>query len=176
MKTRAIRLYGANDLRLEEFELPPIASDEILAKVVTNSICMSDHKAAEQGASHKRVPNDIDKNPIMLGHEFCGEIVEVGEKWKSKFKVGSRFSIQPALNYQGTLDAPGYSFRYIGGDATYVVIPHQVMELDCLLPYEGDAFFLGSLAEPVSCVVGTFHAMYHTTNGRYVHEIGRAHV
>jgi threonine dehydrogenase-like Zn-dependent dehydrogenase len=172
MKTRAIRLYGANDLRLEEFELPPIASDEILAKVVTNSICMSDHKAAEQGASHKRVPNDIDKNPIMLGHEFCGEIVEVGEKWKSKFKVGSRFSIQPALNYQGTLDAPGYSFRYIGGDATYVVIPHQVMELDCLLPYEGDAFFLGSLAEPVSCVVGTFHAMYHTTNGSYVHVMG----
>ncbi len=172
MKTRAIRLYGANDLRLEEFELPPIASDEILAKVVTNSICMSDHKAAEQGASHKRVPNDIDKNPIMLGHEFCGEIVEVGEKWKSKFKVGSRFSIQPALNYQGTLDAPGYSFRYIGGDATYVVIPHQVMELDCLLPYEGNAFFLGSLAEPVSCVVGTFHAMYHTTNGSYVHDMG----
>jgi threonine dehydrogenase-like Zn-dependent dehydrogenase len=172
MKTRAIRLYGANDLRLEEFELPPIASDEILAKVVTNSICMSDHKAAEQGASHKRVPNDIDKNPIMLGHEFCGEIVEVGEQWKSKFKVGSRFSIQPALNYQGTLDAPGYSFRYIGGDATYVVIPHQVMELDCLLPYEGDAFFLGSLAEPVSCVVGTFHAMYHTTNGSYVHDMG----
>ncbi len=172
MKTRAIRLYGANDLRLEEFELPPIASDEILVKVVTNSICMSDHKAAEQGASHKRVPNDIDKNPIMLGHEFCGEIVEVGEQWKSKFKVGSRFSIQPALNYQGTLDAPGYSFRYIGGDATYVVIPHQVMELDCLLPYEGDAFFLGSLAEPVSCVVGTFHAMYHTTNGSYVHDMG----
>lgn len=172
MKTRAIRLYGVNDLRLEEFELPPIAQDEILAKVVTNSICMSDHKAAEQGANHKRVPNDIEKNPIMLGHEFCGEIVEVGEKWKSKFKVGSRFSIQPALNYQGTLDAPGYSFRYIGGDATYVIIPHQVMELDCLLPYDGEAFFLGSLAEPVSCVVGTFHAMYHTTNGSYVHDMG----
>ncbi|MFA6905272.1 MAG: zinc-binding dehydrogenase, partial [Sphaerochaeta sp.] len=172
MKTRAIRLYGVNDLRLEEFELPKIAEDEILAKVITNSICMSDHKAAEQGPNHKRIPKDIDKNPIMLGHEFCGEIVEVGAKWQSKFKVGSRFSIQPALNYKGTLDAPGYSFPYIGGDATYVIIPHQVMELDCLLPYEGDAFFLGSLAEPVSCVVGTFHAMYHTTNGSYVHQMG----
>ena len=172
MKTRAIRLYGVNDLRLEEFELPPIAEDEILAKVITNSICMSDHKAAEQGPNHKRIPKDIDKNPIILGHEFCGEIVEVGEKWQSKFKVGSRFSIQPALNYKGTLDAPGYSFPYIGGDATYVVIPKQVMELDCLLPYDGDAFFLGSLAEPVSCVVGTFHAMYHTTNGSYVHQMG----
>ncbi|AEV30354.1 theronine dehydrogenase-like Zn-dependent dehydrogenase [Sphaerochaeta pleomorpha str. Grapes] len=172
MKTRAVRLYGVNDLRVEEFELPPIKEDEILAKVITNSICMSDHKAAEQGASHKRVPDDVATNPIILGHEFCGEIVEVGKKWAGKFKSGSRFSIQPALNYQGTLDAPGYSFRYIGGDATYIVIPHQVMELDCLLPYEGDAFFLGSLAEPVSCIVGTFHAMYHTNAGSYVHEMG----
>ncbi len=172
MKTRAIRLYGVNDLRLEEFELPPIAEDEILARVTTNSICMSDHKAAEQGASHKRVPNDVAEHPIMLGHEFCGEIVEVGKKWQDKFNVGFRFSIQPALNYNGTLDAPGYSFPYIGGDSTYVVIPHQVMELDCLLPYDGDSFFLGSLAEPVSCVVGTYHAMYHTTNGSYEHKMG----
>jgi threonine dehydrogenase-like Zn-dependent dehydrogenase len=172
MKTRAVRLYGVNDLRVEEFELPPIKEDEILAKVVTNSICMSDHKAAEQGASHKRVPNDVAANPIILGHEFCGEIVEVGKKWAEKFKSGQRFSIQPALNYEGTLDAPGYSFKYIGGDSTYVVIPHQVMELDCLLPYDGEAFFLGSLAEPVSCIVGTYHAMYHTTAGSYVHEMG----
>jgi threonine dehydrogenase-like Zn-dependent dehydrogenase len=172
MKTRAVRLYGVNDLRVEEFELPPIKEDEILARVITNSICMSDHKAAEQGASHKRVPDDVASNPIILGHEFCGEIVEVGKKWAGKFKSGSRFSIQPALNYQGTLDAPGYSFKYIGGDSTYIVIPHQVMELDCLLPYEGDAFFLGSLAEPVSCIVGTFHAMYHTNAGSYVHEMG----
>lgn len=172
MRTRAVRLYGVNDLRLEEFELPQIGEDEILARVITNSICMSDHKAAEQGASHKRIPNDVATNPIILGHEFCGEIVEVGKKWQDAFKVGNRFSIQPALNYKGTLDAPGYSFSYLGGDATYVVIPHQVMELDCLLPYEGDAYFLGSLSEPVSCVVGTYHAMYHTKNGSYVHQMG----
>ena len=172
MRTRAVRLYGVNDLRLEEFELPQIGEDEILARVITNSICMSDHKAAEQGASHKRVPDDVATNPIILGHEFCGEIVEVGKKWRDTFKVGNRFSIQPALNYRGTLDAPGYSFSYLGGDATYVVIPHQVMELNCLLPYEGDAYFLGSLSEPVSCVVGTYHAMYHTKNGSYVHQMG----
>ena len=172
MKTRAVRLYGKNDLRIEEFELPAIKEDEILAKIVTNSVCMSDHKAAEQGPDHKRIPQDVDKNPIILGHEFCGEIVEVGKKWENKFSVGSKFSIQPALNYHGTLDAPGYSYQFIGGDATYVVIPQEVMALDCLLPYKGDAFFLGSLAEPVSCIVGTYHAMYHTTNGSYVHEMG----
>ena len=171
MKTRAVRLYGKNDLRIEEFELPTIKDDEILAKIVTNSVCMSDHKAAEQGADHKRIPKDIDKNPIILGHEFCGEIIEVGTVWKEKFAVGSKFSIQPALNYKGSLAAPGYSYQHIGGDATYVIIPSEVMELNCLLPYNGDAFFLGSLAEPVSCIVGTYHAMYHTTNGSYVHEM-----
>lgn len=172
MKTRAVRLYGKNDLRIEEFELPAIKDGEILARIITNSICMSDHKAAEQGAEHKRIPKDVAVNPIILGHEFCGEIVEVGEKWAHKFSSGDRFSIQPALNYKGSLDAPGYSYHFIGGDATYIVIPEEVMELDCLLTYEGDAFFLGSLAEPVSCIVGTFHAMYHTTNGSYIHEMG----
>ena len=172
MKTRAARLYGVNDIRVEEFELPAIKDNEILAKVITNSICMSDHKAAEQGASHKRVPNDVATNPIILGHEFCGEIMEVGKKWQGKFKAGSKFSIQPALNYEGTLDAPGYSFPHIGGNATYVIIPHQVMDMDCLLPYDGDAYFLGGLAEPVSCVVGTFHAMYHTKGGSYKHHMG----
>ncbi len=172
MKTKAVRLYGKEDLRLEEFELPAMKDDEILARVVSDSICMSTYKAAEQGAEHKRVPNNVAENPVIVGHEFCGEIVEVGEKWKAQFKPGQKFAIQPALNYQGTLDAPGYSFSYIGGDATYVLIPHQVMEMGCLLPYESDSFFGGSLAEPLSCVIGTFHAMYHTVRGSYEHEMG----
>lgn len=49
MKTKALRLYGKEDLRLEEFELPEPKDDEILAKVVSDSICMSSYKAAMQG-------------------------------------------------------------------------------------------------------------------------------
>lgn len=41
MKTKALRLYGAKDLRTEEFELPEITDDEILAEVISDSICMS---------------------------------------------------------------------------------------------------------------------------------------
>jgi threonine dehydrogenase-like Zn-dependent dehydrogenase len=48
----------------------------------------------------------------------------------------------------------------------------MLMELDCVLPYAGPSYFLGSLAEPLSCVVGTFHAMYHTTAGSYTHHMG----
>ncbi|WP_455382460.1 alcohol dehydrogenase catalytic domain-containing protein, partial [Salinispira pacifica] len=172
MKTTAVRMYGKKDLRLEEFDLPPAGDDEIVAHIISDSICMSSYKAAVQGSDHKRVPADIDRNPVIIGHEFCGEIVQVGSKWKQKFREGDRFSIQPALNYKGSLDAPGYSFRYIGGDATFINIPNEVMEMDCLLPYEGKAFFMGSLSEPMSCIVGAFHASYHTTQGRYEHSMG----
>ena len=172
MRTRAVRIYGKNDLRLEEFELPTMKDDEILAHVISDSICMSSHKAMLQGADHKRVPNDVHINPTIIGHEFSGEIVEVGKKWKHKFSPGNKFSIQPALNYKGSMDAPGYSYKYIGGDATFVIIPNEVMELNCLLSYEGEGFFPASLSEPISCIVGAFHASYHTKAGSYQHEMG----
>jgi len=172
MKTTAVRLYGKNDLRLEEFELPPIKDDEILAHIISDSLCMSSYKAAIQGSNHKRVPTNVAENPIIIGHEFCGEIVEVGQKWQDKFKAGQKFTIQPALNYKGSLDAPGYSFSHIGGDATYIIIPNEVMEMNCLLEYNGKAFYNGSLAEPMSCIVGAFHATYHTVPGKYIHNMG----
>ena len=175
MKTKAVRLYGVNDLRLEEFELPQIKEDEILAKVVSDSICMSSYKAAHQGPSHKRVPDDVAENPTIIGHEFAGEIIEVGAKWQGEFKPGDKFSIQPALTYEGgpvgIYSAPGYSYKYIGGDATYVVIPAEVMQQGCLLPYKGEAFYPASLSEPLSCVIGAMHANYHTHPGKYVHDM-----
>lgn len=172
MKTKAVRIYGKKDLRLEEFELPEIKDNEILAQVISDSICMSSHKAALQGAEHKRVPDDIHINPTIIGHEFAGIILEVGKKWQNKFAKGQKFSIQPAMSHTGTLNAPGYSYRYIGGDATHIIIPDIVMEADCLLPYDGEAFFPASLSEPMSCIVGAFHASYHIPPGTYNHEMG----
>ena len=160
---------------MEEFELPQIKDNEILAKVVSDSLCMSSYKAQSQGSDHKRVPDDVAENPIIIGHEFAGELVEVGAKWTHKFRAGDKFSIQPALYYDdgpvGVLSAPGYSYRYIGGDATYIIIPNEVMEMDCLLAYKGEGFYPASLAEPLSCVIGAIHANYHTTPGSYVHKM-----
>ena len=175
MKTKAVRLYGKDDLRLEEFDLPAIQDNEILAKVVSDSICMSSYKATHQGTDHKRVPNDVAEHPIIIGHEFAGEIVQVGAKWASAFKPGDKFSIQPAMNDPrgpvGIYSAPGYSYPYIGGDATYVIIPNEVMEDGCLLPFKGEGFYPASLSEPLSCVVGAMHANYHVKPGQYVHSM-----
>jgi threonine dehydrogenase-like Zn-dependent dehydrogenase len=172
MKTRAIRLYGENDLRLETFELPEMKDDEILVKVISNSICMSTYKAAIQGKRHKRVPNNCDVKPVVTGHEFSGIILKVGSKWKNQFKKGDKFAIQPALNYKGSMDSPGYSFQWYGGNMTYAIIPQEVMEINCLIKYEGKAFFEASLAEPMSCNIGAFHAAYHTIPSKYEHVMG----
>lgn len=172
MKTRAVRLYGENHLQLDTFELPEMKEDEILVKVVSNSICMSTYKAALQGKRHKRVPDDCDVNPVVTGHEFAGVIVKVGEKWQDQFKAGDKFAIQPALNYKGSMYSPGYSFRWYGGNMTYAVIPQEVMEINCLIKYEGDAYFEASLAEPMSCNIGAFNAAYHTIPSTYKHVMG----
>jgi len=179
MKTKAVRLYGENDLRLDEFDLPQIKDDEILAKVYSDSICMSTHKLASLGAKHKRVRHDLSKTQPIVGHEFCGTIEQVGNKWKNQFKAGNKFAIQTALNCpdengEATLWAPGYSYEYIGGSAAYVIIPNEVMEMNCLLDYSGDNYFMGSLSEPVSCIIGAFHAQYHTKAGVYSHSMGIA--
>ena len=39
MNTKAVRIYGVKDLRLEEFELPTMKDDEIEARIVTDSLC-----------------------------------------------------------------------------------------------------------------------------------------
>lgn len=172
MRTKAVRMYGKEDLRLEEFELPQIKDDEILVKVMSDSICMSTYKLAEQGKKHKRAPQNIDTNPIIIGHEFAGVIVEVGEKWKDQFKPGQKFAQQPALNYKGSLASPGYSYEFFGGACTYCIIPHEVMELGCLLNYDGESFFEASLGEPMSCIIGGYHANYHTNKKNYNHAMG----
>ncbi len=172
MKTRAVRLHAANDLRLTEFELPEIKDDEILVKVVSDSICMSTYKCAILGTKHKRVHEDVAEHPAIMGHEFAGVIVQVGKKYEGQYTPGSKFTIQPALNYHGTMWSPGYSYPYCGGDCTYCIIPPEVMELGCFLEYKGEAFFEASLAEPYSCNIGGAHAAFHTKMGVYQHEMG----
>lgn len=166
MNTTAIRMYGANDIRLESFELPQITADEVLIRVVSDSVCASTYKAIKQGTAHKRVPDDIAENPIIIGHEMCGEVVEVGENVKQDWTPGQKVVIQPALKLANNFD-PGYSYPYIGGNATYAIVPKIVLERGCLLPYGGDSFFAGSLAEALGCCIRGYKGFYHTDYTNY---------
>ncbi len=166
MKTKAVRMYGAMDLRTEEFELPPLGDDEVLMRVISDSLCQSTYKAVKQGSAHKRVPDNIGEVPVIIGHEMCGEIVAVGENVKNSWHIGDKAVVQPALKLENGHD-PGYSYPYIGGAATYVIVPTVVLERGCLVPYEGDSFFKGSLVEAVGCVLRGYKGFYHTDYTNY---------
>ena len=165
MKTKAVRLYGANDVRLEEFELPEIETNEILIKVVCDSACMSTYKTVKQGASHLRVPDNVSESPVIVGHEFCGEIVEVGERWKNEYAVGEKVIMPPVLSYLGGYETVGYTFPHIGGLSTYSIVPAHAIEHGFLIKLRSDAYFNGSLIEPASCVLRGYKANYHLDPG-----------
>ena len=173
MKAKAWRLYGAADARLEDIELESAGEEGIVVELVTNTICLSDYKGMSLGTGHKRVPRDIATRPTMFGHEVSGIVREVGTKWKDLFRVGQHVGLQPSLNIPGhELETVGYAWHTIGGETTHVYLPSIVMEMGCLLPYDGDAFFKCSLAEPISCIVSAFRTNYHNAFCSHDLEVG----
>ena len=131
------------------------------SKIVTDSVCMSTWKIAVQGAKHYRVPNDIAEHPVIVGHEFCGEIAEVGAKWKDRYFPGDKVIIPPVLHYMGGVDAIGYSFPDIGGDSTYALVHEHIVEHGYLIKTNSPAFFSASLVEPVSCILRGYKSTFH---------------
>ena len=161
MKTKAVRLYGENDVRLEEFELPELKDGEILIKIISDSVCMSTYKTVKQGAKHLRVPDNVAEKPVIIGHEFCAEIVEVTDKWKDQFHVGDKVAMPPVLSYLGGMQTVGYSFGEIGGVSTYSIVYEHIIENGYLMKLESDCFFKGSLIEPASCVIRGYKGSMH---------------
>jgi len=161
MKTRAVRLYGENDVRLEEFELRPITSGEILIKIISDSVCMSTHKTILQGTKHLRVPENVAEHPVIVGHEFCAEVIEVGDKWKDKFAIGDKVVMPPVLSYLGGAETVGYTFEDIGGVSTYSIVYEHILDNNFLIKLNSDSYFNGSLIEPASCVIRGYKASFH---------------
>lgn len=166
MQTTAVRLHGAYKLTMDRFELPPITENEVLLKVYSDSLCTSTYKAYKQGAAHKRVPDNVAENPVMVGHEFCAEILEVGSNLADKWSVGDLVLIEAALRLETGYD-PGYSYPYIGGAATYAIVPEIVLERGCLLPYKGNGYYKASLVEPIACCLRGYKGMYHIDQDTY---------
>ena len=161
MKTKAVRLYAEKDIRLEEFDLRPITEGEILIKIVSDSVCMSTYKTIMQGAKHLRVPDNIAEKPIIIGHEFCAEIVAVGKRWEKEYAVGEKVIMPPVLGYLGGNQTVGYSFGEIGGVSTYSIVYEHIIQNGFLMKLQSDAFFKGSLIEPASCVLRGYKASIH---------------
>ncbi len=171
MLTEAAYITGTGQCELRITELPRLGADEVLLKVVSSSMCYSTYKAMAQGSAHKRVPDNLDEVAVMTGHEFAGIIEQVGADYADRYRVGETVAIQPAMGLDSGY-SPGYSYPYYGGDATYTIIPKVAIDKDCIRPYDITYFADASLAEPMSCIIGAYHASYHTTPYVYAHDMG----
>ncbi len=86
MKAKVAFLHGPKDLRVEEVEVPKIKPDQVLVKTGATGICGSDVECYEGESAEGR----YDLGPYTPGHEWGGEIVEVGADAARNFKVGNK--------------------------------------------------------------------------------------
>jgi len=86
-KMRAAVLYGPEDLRIEEVEIPQIGDNEVLVKIKNIGVCPSDVRNY-LGIYKRNIPYGKESYGLS-GHEWSGEIVKVGENVKG-FSVGDR--------------------------------------------------------------------------------------
>ncbi|NCC44938.1 MAG: galactitol-1-phosphate 5-dehydrogenase, partial [Clostridia bacterium] len=141
---KAAVVVANEDVRYQEIEEPQIGPGLVKIKVVASGICGSDIPRV--------LHNGVHFYPIVLGHEFSGDVVEIGEGVE-KVKVGDRVSGAPLLPCMKCDDCQNgnfslcknYSFigsRQQGSNAEYVVIPEQnAVPFDASIPYEQGAMF-----------------------------------
>lgn len=139
---RAVRLHAPGDVRCEEVPVPEIQPDEVLLKVQAVGICGSDPARVMKKGTYSY--------PMTLGHEFSGEVVEVGQA-VSGVKVGARVTVAPLIpcmecpycqvgSYQLCEDYSYYGSRVNGALAEYVAVKAaNLLELPDEVDYETGA-------------------------------------
>jgi L-iditol 2-dehydrogenase len=147
-------LYGSEDLRLEQVEMPKASRGELVVRVGAALTCGTDLKVYRRGYHAMMLTP-----PIPFGHELAGVVTEVGEG-VTKFREGDRVV---ALN-----SAPCdvcYFCRHgqqnlcedlifnNGAYADYIRIPARIVEKNTLKIPEGIPFEYAALTEPLACVV-----------------------
>ncbi|KGX86604.1 2,3-butanediol dehydrogenase [Pontibacillus litoralis] len=158
---KSARWHAAKDIRVEEIPAPEATEGKVKIKVKSAGICGSDLHEYTVGPIFIPVgenhPVSQDKAPIVMGHEFAGEVVEVGEG-VTKVKVGDNVTVEPLL-YCGKCDAckqgrynicESVGFHGLagggGGFADYTTVDeHMVHKMP-----EGLSFEQGALVEPAA--------------------------
>ncbi|MBS1252516.1 MAG: Mannitol-1-phosphate 5-dehydrogenase [Anaerolineales bacterium] len=149
---------GRNDGPIEA-PVPEPEPDQLLVRHDATGLCFSDIKIIKAGPTHPRlVGRDMEKNPVVQGHEVSLTVVKVGEEWQDEYSVGDRFAVQADIYNDGVSTAYGY--RIQGGLSQYGAIGREVLDADegCyLLPIWPEAGYAETgLTEPWACVEAAY--------------------
>jgi L-iditol 2-dehydrogenase len=153
---KASFLYGKEDLRIEETEIPDLESHGILMRVLACGICGSDNRMFFNGPSARYI------NPIILGHEICGEVVGLGSNVE-EYIQGDIVTIAPIIpcmrchacshgqdNICDTAKVIGCNVH--GAFAEYMYIPSAMVQVGGVVKVpKGIDYREAALAELVGC-------------------------
>ncbi|MGC9359902.1 MAG: alcohol dehydrogenase catalytic domain-containing protein [Anaerolineae bacterium] len=164
-------LYGAGIENLgrdgEPIEVPmqDMGPDELLIRHDAVGLCFSDVKVIKAGPEHPRIyGRDMEKEPVVLGHEVALTVLRVGENLRDQYKPGDRFIMQADIYYQGVGMAYGYEIQ--GGLSQFNVIGKEILEGDdgCyILPVHPETGYAqAALTEPWACVTASYDVVYRT--------------
>lgn len=162
---KAARIYGKQDIRIENVDIPEPKDDQVQVKVKFVGICGSDIHMYSEGLSlpYEKNPLSGKTVPIIEGHEFSGQVVKVGRNAQD-VKVGDRVAIEPILacghcrncmkgmyNYCLNAVGPDGSGNFIGvsDDGGMAEFSNVQAKFVHKLPDEM-GFDLGALAEPTA--------------------------
>jgi len=155
----AIVYEGVGKIGLKEVSKPEVHDDSVIVRVHTCAICGTDVKAYNIGITSIRPP-------VILGHEFVGEIVEAGAAVKG-FRPGDRVSLATTLPcgkcrmcrkelFNLCLDKAPVGTYIDGAFAEYLEIPARGIEHGNLVPVpEALSDLEGCLCEPLGCVINS---------------------
>jgi L-iditol 2-dehydrogenase len=158
----AAKFYGAEDIRVEEVSFPQFGSGDVLIKTKAAAICSSDLEAYRIG--HERLADSTSEVEARRtpGHEFAGEVADVGEKVKG-IEKGMRVAVAPSygcgkcsLCHRGMYPVcHGRSLIGLevdGGFAEYVRIPEEAVRQGALCAFSEDLpCEIAALNEPLAC-------------------------
>ena len=80
--------------QMEDVQIPEPKEDEVLIKVGACGVCGSDIHSIEVKKDGYMVYNCHTRLPVILGHEFSGEIAERGKKLKEQYQVGDIIAVE----------------------------------------------------------------------------------
>lgn len=118
-KMKVAVMTDIRKMEIEERDIPQIKPDEVLVKIEYVGICGSDMHFFESG----RVGNWIVDEPLVLGHESGGTVVEVGEN-VTNLKVGDRVALEPGVGC-GECEMCKKGLYNLCQDMDFMAVPHQ---------------------------------------------------
>jgi len=151
MKTMSAVIFkGPLNYGVENVPIPSVSKGEVLLKVSACGLCGSDLRTLKFG--HRKI-----SPPFIIGHEVCGEIVEVGSQVSREWKVGMQFAIAPVVFCGKCIYCRQQRFdlcqnyreigqTWSGGFAEFMVLPTEVLNNGVINP-------ISSSADPIQAAI-----------------------